>query len=84
MGHFVIEFIATINGLQVERGKIGSVSGDENDYQPNSVKKTIEQHYRNIIPDAKSVAVVLHNVQKVSSEQYYEQSKSFIRLGQDN
>lgn len=84
MAHFVIEFTATINGSQVEHGKIGSVSSDENDYKPNSVKRTIEEHYRKIIPEVNSVAVVLHKVQKVSSEDYYNQSKLFIRLGYDS
>jgi hypothetical protein len=61
MAYFVIEFIATINGSHIERGKIGSMSSDT-DYHPNTVKNTIENHFRTINPNTKSVAVVLNKV----------------------
>jgi hypothetical protein len=77
MAFYVIEFMATINGTLIERGKIGSIAG-ENDYQPNNVKSSLERHFRSN-PNTKSVAVVFTEVKKVTPEEFH--AEKFISLG---
>lgn len=79
MPHFVIEFQATLDGAQIERGQIGS-SSSTNDYSPNTVKGVITQHYKQLFPNVKHIAVVLVNVKTVTIEDYVVAAKSFIRL----
>lgn len=77
MPHFLITFRATINGSHTETGLVGSSTPDS-DHRPNTVKRTIEEHFRKKFPTAKQVAVVLLDIKPVTQEEYYSASKDFI------
>jgi glycine cleavage system protein P-like pyridoxal-binding family len=79
MNYFIISFSVVIDGANPELGSIG-VTSSIADYKPNSVKRTVEEHYRKQYPTSKSITVVFTHVDEVSKEIYFEASKRFIRL----
>ncbi len=80
MAHYIIDFMVVIDGKTTFNGLIGSASSMPGDYQPNLVKRTIENQYRIRYPNAKSVAVKIIKATLVSSSDYVQASKNFIEL----
>jgi len=76
MKYRVITFVGTIDGNQLEAGTIGTMG----DLNPNVIKDTVTKQYRVNNPNAKNIAIVILNVEEVTSEQYNEAAKNFIEL----
>ena len=76
MKHFIINFAVTINGKNTYVDQIGAVV----EYNPNIMKSTITEQYRKRYPEAKTVAVVITDVEPVTKEQYDAAVTFFIEL----
>jgi hypothetical protein len=69
-----------VDGTNIESGTAGVASPTVNDHHPNLVKNTVSKQYRAKYPNAKHVAVVILEAKKVSKDEYYAASPSFIPI----
>lgn len=73
MAYFVITYQVTIDGKQGPTGTQGATPI----YNPNAVKGRLEKIFREKNPDAKQVAIVILNKEKVDKDTYWEAQKGF-------
>lgn len=75
--HFIVLHCVIKDGDHFITGIMGSIS-DNNDYEPNSVKNKVIQHYLKEFPNREIAVVLLPLIRKVSEEQYVKESENFL------
>jgi hypothetical protein len=79
MNHYIIKFLAVINGNESIKGNVGSTSRTT-DYKPNIIKDSIIAKYKKQYGNVPIAVTIIDKPQLVTSEQYKEAAKTFINL----